>query len=115
MTKVNASIKKVANKIACQVGRDGMEAIVYKDGSVETRKIGSFGNDEENIVYVISLEKSYWRDGLENAEFEFPLDIDNSSNWCDADINDFAEYLIETELSYATDRHNDEELEWNED
>ena len=115
MTKVNASIKKVANKIACQVGWDGMEAIVYKDGSVEVRKIGSFGNDEENIVYVISLEKSYWRDGLENAEFEFPLDIDNSSNWCDADVNDFAEYLIETELSYATDRHNGEELEWNED
>lgn len=72
MTKVNASIKAVANKIAWQVGWDGMEAIVYKDGSVEARQIGSFGND-------------------------------------------FAEYLIETELSSATDRHNGEELEWNED
>lgn len=81
MTKVNASIKAVANKIAWLVGWDDMEAIVYKGGRVEAREIGSFGNDEENIVYVISLEKSYWRDGLENAEFEFPLDIDNSSNW----------------------------------
>lgn len=112
MTKVNASIKAVANKIAWLVGWDDMEAIVYKGGRVEAREIGSFGNDEENIVYVISLEKSYWRDGLENAEFEFPLDIDNSNNWCDADIADFAEYLIETELSNATDRHNGEMIEW---
>ena len=115
MTKINASIKKVANKIAWQVGWDGMEAIVYKDGGVDTRKIESFGNDEKNIVYVVSLEKNYWRDGLENAEFEFPLDINNSANWCDADVNDFAEYLIETELNFATDRHNGEMIEWNED
>lgn len=75
-------------------------------------KLGSFGENEEEIVYIVPLNKNYWRDGLENAEFEFPLDIDNSNNWCDADIADFAEYLIETELSNATDRHNGEMIEW---
>lgn len=112
MTKVNVTIEKVAEKVARLVGWDGMEVVVYKGGRVEERQIGSFGENEKEIVYIVPLNKNYWRDGLENAEFEFPLDIDNSNNWCDADIADFAEYLIETELSNATDRHNGEMIEW---
>lgn len=41
---------------------DGMEIILYKDGDSGVRQQGSFGKDEEEIAYTLSLDTSYWID-----------------------------------------------------
>lgn len=108
MTKVKVSIKEVAKEIAKNIPWDGMEFFLYEDGEMGVRQIGSFSANESEIIYVRSLEKSYWNDSLINAGFN----IDSSSDWTEKDINDLAEYLEENELSFAVNKHDGEEIEW---
>lgn len=108
MTKVKVSIKEVAKEIAKNIPWDGMEFFLYEDGEMGVRQIGSFSANESEIIYVRSLEKSYWNDSLTNAGFN----IDSSSDWTEKDINDLAEYLEENELSFAVNKHDGEEIEW---
>ena len=108
MTKVKVSVKEVAKEIAKNIPWDGMEFFLYEDGEMGVRQIGSFGENESEVIFVRSLEKSYWNDGLTNAGFN----IDSSSDWTEKDINDLAEYLEENELSFAVSKHDGEEIEW---
>lgn len=106
-----ASVKEVAKEIAKNIPWDGMEFFLYEDGEMGVRQIGSFGENESEVIYVCSLEKSYWNDGLTNAGFN----IDSSSDWTEKDINDLAEYLEENELSFAVSKHDGEKIEWAEE
>lgn len=46
------------------LGWEGMEAIIFDDGSIEYRQVGSFGDYEEEITKTIPLSITYWRDTL---------------------------------------------------
>ena len=111
VTMPKASVKEVAKEIAKNIPWDGMEFFLYEDGEMGVRQIGSFGENESEFIYVCSLEKSYWNDGLTNAGFN----IDSSSDWTEKDINDLAEYLEENELSFAVSKHDGEKIEWAEE
>nr|DAT98948.1 MAG TPA: hypothetical protein [Caudoviricetes sp.] len=106
MTKVNASIKDVAKELAENIGWDSMEFYLTKDGETGVRQSGSFGQNESEVVYKVSLDKWYWRDGLENLG----LDIDEELN--EEDLETLIDYIECTDLSFATDRNNGEELEF---
>ena len=108
MTKVKANIKAVAKEIAESIGSDNMEFYLTADGETGFRQIGSFGANESEVVYKVSLDKVYGRDGFENIG----LNIDQELN--EEELETLIDY-IEQELSYATDRRNGEELEWDED
>lgn len=106
MTKVKANIKDVAKEIAESIGSDNMEFYLTEDGETGFRQIGSFGANESEVVYKVSLDKVYWRDGFENIG----LDIDKELN--EEELEALIEDIEQTELSYATDRRNGEELDW---
>lgn len=106
MTKVNANIKDVAKELAKNIGWDNMEFYLTEDGETGFRQIGSFGANESEVVYKVSLDKVYWRDGFENIG----LDIDKELN--EEELETLIEDIEQTELSYATDRRNGDELEW---
>lgn len=106
MTKVNASIKDVAKELAENIGWDSMEFYLTKDGETGVRQSGSFGQNESEVVYKVSLDKWYWRDGLENLG----LDIDEELN--EEDLETLIDYIECTDLSFATDHNNGEELEF---
>jgi len=106
MTKVNANIKAVAKELAKNIGWDNMEFYLTEDGETGFRQIGSFGANESEVVYKVSLDKVYWRDGFENIG----LDIDKELN--EEELETLIEDIEQTELSYATDRRNGDELEW---
>lgn len=108
MTKVKANIKAVAKELAESIGSDNMELYLTADGETGFRQIGSFGPNESEVVYKVSLDKCYWRDGLENIG----LDIDKELN--EEELETLIEDIEQTELSYATDCRNGEELEWDE-
>ena len=48
------------------LGWEGMEAIIFDDGSIEYRQVGSFGEYEEEITNTIPLSITYWRDTLKD-------------------------------------------------
>lgn len=100
MTKVNANIKDVAKELAENIGWDSMEFYLTKDGETGVRQSGSFGQNESEVVYKVSLDKWYWRDSLENLG----LDIDKELN--EEELETLADYLEEVELG-------EEDLEWN--
>ena len=100
MTKVNANIKDVAKELAENIGWDGMEFYLTKDGETGTRQSGSFGQNESEVVYKVLLDKWYWRDGLENIG----LNIEKLN---EEDLETLADYLEEFELG-------EEDLEWEE-
>lgn len=106
MTKVNAKIKDVAKEIAESIGSDNMEFYLTKDGETGFCQIGSFGANESEVVYKVSLDKVYWRDGLENIG----LNIDEELS--EEEFETLIDYLEQTELSFVTDRRNGEELDW---
>lgn len=108
MIKVKANIKAVAKELAESIGSDNMEFYLTADGETGFRQIGSFGPNESEVVYKVSLDKVYWRDGFENIG----LDIDKELS--EEELETVIDY-IEQELGYATDCHNGEELEWDED
>ena len=85
-----------------------MELYLTAGGETGFRQIGSFGPNESEVVYKVSLDKVYWRDGFENIGLD--IDKELSEEELETLIED-----IEQELSYATDRRNGEELEWDED
>ena len=109
MTKVKANIKAVAKELAESIGSNNMELYLTADGETGFRQIGSFGPNESEVVYKVSLDKVYWRDGFENIG----LDIDKELS--EEELEALTEYIEQSELGYATDRRNGEELEWDED
>lgn len=109
MTKVKANIKTVAKELAESIGSDNMEFYLTGEGETGFRQIGSFGPNESEVVYKVSLDKVYWRDGFENIG----LDIDKELS--EEELEALIEYIEQSELGYATDRRNGEELEWDED
>lgn len=100
MAKVNTTIKTVAKELAENIGWDNMEFYLNKDGETGVRQSGSFGPDESEVVYKVSLDKWYWRDGLENIG----LDIEELS---EENFETLVDYLEEVELG-------EEDLEWEE-
>lgn len=42
--------------------REGMEAVLYKDGDSWTRQEGTVGADEGEVIYRVSLSSDYWGD-----------------------------------------------------
>lgn len=100
MTKVNATIKTVAKELAENIGWDNMEFYLKQDGETGIRQNGSFGQDESEVVYKVSLDKWYWREGLENIG----LNIEKLN---EEDFETLADYLEEFELG-------EEDLEWEE-
>lgn len=68
-----------------------MEAVLNQDGSIEYRIEDNLSRDEEEIVAILPLKPSYWRDSLE----EWGLyDQENNTVKIDADqeiINNFIE------------------------
>lgn len=106
MTKVNAKIKDVAKEIAESIGSDNMEFYLTKDGETGFRQIGSFGANESEVVYKVSLDKVYWRDGFENIGLDIDKELDEE------EFETLVDYMEQTELSFATDRRNGEELDW---
>ena len=106
MTKVNAKIKDVAKVIAESIGSDNMEFYLTKDGETGFRQIGSFGANESEVVYKVSLDKVYWRDGFENIGLDIDKELDEE------EFETLVDYMEQTELSFATDRRNGDELEW---
>lgn len=109
MTKVKANIKAVAKELAESIGSDNMELYLTTDGETGFRQTGSFGPNESEVVYKVSLDKVYWRDGFENIG----LDIDKELS--EEELEALIDYIEQSELGYATDRRNGEELEWDED
>ena len=109
MTKVKANIKTVAKELAESIGSDNMELYLTEDGETGFRQIGSFGPNESEVVYKVSLDKVYWRDGFENLG----LDIDKELS--EEELETLIDYIEQAELGYATDCRNGEELEWDED
>lgn len=109
MTKVKANIKAVAKELAESIGSDNMEFYLTADGETGFRQIGSFGPNESEVVYKVSLDKVYWRDGFENIG----LDIDKELS--EEELEALIEDIEQSELGYATDLHNGEELEWDEE
>ena len=109
MTKVKANIKAVAKELAESIGSDNMELYLTADGETGFRQIGSFGPNESEVVYKVSLDKVYWRDGFENIG----LDIDKELS--EEELETLIDYIKQAELGYATDCRNGEELEWDED
>lgn len=108
MTKVKANIKTVAKELAENIGSDNMEFYLTADGETGFRQIGSFGPNESEVVYKVSLDKVYWRDGFENIG----LDIDKELS--EEELETVIDYIEQSELGYATDCRNGEELEWDE-
>lgn len=108
MTKVKANIKAVAKELAESIGSDNMEFYLTADGETGFRQIGSFGPNESEVVYKVSLDKVYWRDGFENIG----LDIDKELS--EEELETVIDYIEQSELGYATDCRNGEELEWDE-
>lgn len=108
MTKVKANIKTVAKELAESIGSDNMEFYLTADGETGFRQIGSFGPNESEVVYKVSLDKVYWRDGFENTG----LDIDEELS--EEELEALIDYIEQSELGYATDCRNGEELEWDE-
>lgn len=108
MTKVKANIKTVAKELAESIGSDNMELYLTADGETGFRQIGSFGPNESEVVYKVSLDKVYWRDGFENIG----LDIDKELS--EEELETVIDYIEQSELGYATDCRNGEELEWDE-
>ena len=108
MTKVKANIKTVAKELAESIGSDNMELYLTADGETGFRRIGSFGPNESEVVYKVSLDKVYWRDGFENIG----LDIDKELS--EEELEALIDYIEQSELGYATDCRNGEELEWDE-
>ena len=109
MTKVKANIKAVAKELAESIGSDNMELYLTAGGEIGFRQIGSFGPNESEVVYKVSLAKVYWRDGFENIG----LDIDKELS--EEELETLIDYIEQAELGYATDLRNGEELEWDED
>lgn len=56
------NIKNFLEEVWENIGWEGMEVILYKDGDNWTRQIGSMGIDEENVIYKLPLSFSYWCD-----------------------------------------------------
>lgn len=106
MTKVKANIKAVAKEIAESIGSDNMEFYLTEDGETGFRQIGSFGANESEVVYKVSLDKVYWRDGFENIGLDIDKELDEE------EFETLVDYMEQTELSFATDRRNGDELEW---
>lgn len=106
MTKVKANIKAVAKEIAESIGSDNMEFYLTEDGETGFRQIGSFGANESEVVYKVSLDKVYWRDGFENIALDIDKELDEE------EFETLVDYMEQTELSFATDRRNGDELEW---
>ena len=86
--------KTILNKreIIDLIGWDGMELYVYNDGVYDTRKIGCFGEDENEVVATIDLsphcfrelysEYGYWNENRDEPKSDLSdEDIDCLYDW----------------------------------
>jgi len=55
-------IKDYLNEVWENIFWNGMEIVLYEDGDHWTRQVGSYGTDEQGIVYKLPLSESYWCD-----------------------------------------------------
>lgn len=57
-------LKNFVEEVWNNINWEGMEAVLYKDGSNWIRQQGSRGVDEEDVVYTLPLSFSYWSDSF---------------------------------------------------
>ena len=58
------NIKSFLGEVWENITWEGMEAVLYKDGDNWTRQQGSRGVDEEDVIYTLPLDFSYWGDSF---------------------------------------------------
>lgn len=55
-------LKNFVEEVWNNINWEGMEAVLYKDGSNWIRQQGSRGVDEEDVIYKLPLSFNYWAD-----------------------------------------------------
>ena len=66
--------QEVAKEMLKNIMWDGMEFYIKNDGDYGVRQIGSFGENEENVVFKKDLSTTYWQDAEEVTE-EYLIDF----------------------------------------
>ena len=56
--------KQIEKYIFKNIGWDGMEVAIYKNGDYGVRQVGSFGEDEDLVKEKINLSGYYWSDTM---------------------------------------------------
>lgn len=77
---------------------DGMETVLYVDSDCWTRQQGSTGTDEDDILYKLSLDSSYWIDSsVVNVDDEgnVAVDEDEKENFKELIAEEMAEAVAE--------------------
>lgn len=55
-------LKNFIEEIWNNITWEGMEAVLYKDGDNFIRQQGSTGTNEDEVIYKLPLDLSYWGD-----------------------------------------------------
>ena len=90
MIKIYETEKMIDNYLEAvweNIGWDGTEAILYRDGETFIRAIGSKGNFESEIVATLTLSEYYWADTYLYTDGELDKDMK------DTFIEDYTEWL----------------------
>ena len=75
---------------------DGMEALLYEDGEISTRRASAFSEDESEIIYKINLDTWHWVDSfavIKNDDGEITKDESMREKFFDAMVDDTVEEL----------------------
>ena len=66
--------QEIAKALLENIMWDGMEFYITNDGDYGVRQAGSFGENEENVVFKQDLSTTYWQDTEEVTE-EYLIDF----------------------------------------
>ena len=85
-------IQNYLEEVWDNIGWDGMEAILYRDGETFIRAIGSKGNYENEIIATLTLSEYYWADTYLYTDGELDKDmkvtfIEECTEWLEAVID----------------------------
>lgn len=75
------------NEIYETIGVSDLEAAIYGDGCIGIRSEQSSAADEEDVVYIIPLKASYWREILEDWGL-YDEDTDGAKTDIDESLKD---------------------------
>lgn len=85
-------IKNYLEEVWENIGWDGMEAILYRDGETFIRAIGSKGSYESEIIATLTLAEYYWANTYLYTNDELDEDmkdtfIEEYTEWLEAVID----------------------------